>query len=991
MKFHLVKRLFQLPVLVFLILTETMAQAPIFLEPCYKAKEPNFEFGPPRTLCYRYSHPNPQEPQPVAFQIGSPGRQFASQIIAILGANQLSGTVSVVGNFTIDADFTFGNAVMFINPNVRITVNESRELTLDNAKLFCCNGMWQGIVLELGAIIETGNVTEIEDAWVAIDEPCRGTVMRISNTIFNRNFVGIRVGHWGNTPDCISPILLNNFEVFSGNTFSCSQALNTPIEPVGLAGIQIIGFANLRVGQNFSTPSTFRNTQFGILSEATTNTILVSRCNFEGLLNEGIHQEIGTLTVQFSNFTNCFANGIHQVFTNNLTVSNCGFVYNNNLQGAATDFHNGIFATQFGVGALVRIINSDFEISHAIANGVSRGIYLNGGIADVSAQTRVVISNNDFNIQTGQCKGVFMEGDFVNLLPGASSIFNNNFTLFNHNSYDWLDGIDLQGDFQRFSIQSNDFFGQERQDNTLNATRSLTLWGAGNSLENEISYNIWHLPDLPTTLGAFLNTDLFFSMRVTNQDMGSICYNQFFNVAHAGTFNELGHSTYSNNVFGVIAHGSRIESGMIGPQPHQGNRWVFPSIEVEGDGNFYLFDINGIDGYHIQCSGPVAASRFFVHTPQATQLWDVAHPFHPFVIIPDLDNEFFEQQAGTPQECVLDGLVGDVPDVDKWLADGNTAALQDLGQAEIWQNQRNLYRLLQTDAEYYGSYNGFPAFAAQHQSGNIGKFYQINSLLGQSATISEAIASEVSALQQEIADKIEEIDYLDGLLEGESDPAAIAVLIAAQSAASEEIESAQSELKSLQAQYDAPRSAYYLQAQSVNNSVNAVAIYEVNEKLVNQVMLNAIINQSGSLSEGDAQILKGIAAQCPKTSGTAVIKARSLLGDCHEDATNDFAAECMGELSTQTMVSYTSATSPRNEAVATTTSVLVGGDIFLGVPFVEGSRYLFLDMNGRVLLKGGLDASMHIALPIDLVSGVYVCTVTYPSGQATAQKVVIVR
>jgi hypothetical protein len=213
---------------------------------------------------------------------------------------------------------------MFISPNVRITVNESRELTLDNAKLFCCNGMWQGIVLELGAIIETDNVTEIEDAWFAIDEPCRGTVMRISNTIFNRNFVGIRVVHWGNVPNCINPILLTNFAVFTGNTFSCTQALNTPTEPVGLVGIQILENANLRIGQNFSAPSTFRDIQFGVLSEATTNTILVSRCNFEGLLNEGIHQESGTLTAQFCNFTNCFANGIHQAFTRNLTVSNCG-------------------------------------------------------------------------------------------------------------------------------------------------------------------------------------------------------------------------------------------------------------------------------------------------------------------------------------------------------------------------------------------------------------------------------------------------------------------------------------------------------------------------------------------------------------------------------------------------------------------------------------------------------------------------------------------
>lgn len=535
-RFHLLNRPFGFVPLTLLLTFQLMAQTPVWLEPCAQGKGPNFEFGPPKTLCYRYSHPDPQEPQPPAFQIGSPGRQFSSQVIALLGSDQLSGIVHVVGNFTIDADFTFANAVMFISPNVTIRVVEQRRLSLDNAKLFCCNGMWQGIVLELGAFIETENVTEIEDAWFAIDEPCRGTRMRISNTIFNRNFVGIRVGHEGNTPDCLYPILLNNFEVFSGNTFSCSQALNTPTEPVGLAGIQIIGNANLRIGQNFSAPSTFRDIRFGVLSEAPNNTILVSRCNFEGLLNEGIYQESGTLTAQFCNFTNCFANGIHQAFTRNLTVSDCGFVYNADLDGTAADFHNGIFATQFGMGALVNISNSDFEISHAVADGISSGIYLNGGNDDVSAETRIVISNNDFSVQTGRCIGIYMEGDFANLLPGASSIFNNNFTLFNHNSSAELKGMWLQGEFQRFSIQLNDFFGLQRQDNTLNSTCSLQFLGTGNSFENEISYNIWHIPDLPTTIEAFRRPDLFFSLRVSNQDMGSICYNQFFNVAHAGSF-----------------------------------------------------------------------------------------------------------------------------------------------------------------------------------------------------------------------------------------------------------------------------------------------------------------------------------------------------------------------------------------------------------------------------------------------------------------------
>ena len=68
------------------------------------------------------------------------------------------------------------------------------------------------------------------------------------------------------------------------------------------------------------------------------------------------------------------------------------------LNGTASDFHNGIFATRFAIGTEVSITHSFFEISHDIANGISRGIHLDGGVDDVSAETSVTLSNNDFLI-----------------------------------------------------------------------------------------------------------------------------------------------------------------------------------------------------------------------------------------------------------------------------------------------------------------------------------------------------------------------------------------------------------------------------------------------------------------------------------------------------------------------------------------------------------------------------------------------------------------
>ena len=583
-----------------------------------------------------------------------------------------------------------------------------------------------------------------------------------------------------------------------------------------------------------------------------------------------------------------------------------------------------------------------------------------------------------------------MAGDFMNLTPGESSIFNNNFTLFNHDSYVPLDGADLEGDFQRFSIQANDVFGLEREDLTANKTRSITLWGSGVSIENEISSNIWHLPDLPTNLGAFANTDLFFSLRVTSQDLASICYNQFFNVTHAGSFWALGHSVYSNNICACMAHGPHI-TDMIGAQPHQGNQWTYPLIDIEGDGILRTCQINEIDGYHIRCTGDPLDSHFLVHTEQAAGLMDYVHPFHPFVIIPDLDDELFEHDpGGTPLLCVLNHLVGDVSELDKALADGNMAALQEMTAAEIWQHQRNLYRLLQTNPDYLSAYSGFPNFIAQHQNGSIGKFYQINTLLAQSATISEGQKLAAFVYQASIRDNVEAITQFDNLLAAETNPTTIATLKAAQAEAAVEIETAQEGLNNLQQQYQASREAFYPQALSINAQVNATAVHEINEKAVNLVVLNALINQEGGFTEQDAQLLNGIAIQCPKIGGTAVIKARSLLDDCYETPVNDDIAGCMGELSTESMLSLNTATGNRGNLPSTTsTAIVLGQEIILDVPFEFGARYSFYDLNGRTLQSGELGASLRFQMPSGLATGIYICSVTYASGKVTTQKIVL--
>lgn len=119
----------------------------------------------PRTLCQKYS---PVGKFPNRF--GTNQTYLASQIIWNLnnGNNVFTGDIDLIGELIIDQDLTLLNCKVRIWPNVRIRVNADVTFTLDGSKLFCCQDLWQGIDLDYRSTIVSRNITEIEDAMVAM-------------------------------------------------------------------------------------------------------------------------------------------------------------------------------------------------------------------------------------------------------------------------------------------------------------------------------------------------------------------------------------------------------------------------------------------------------------------------------------------------------------------------------------------------------------------------------------------------------------------------------------------------------------------------------------------------------------------------------------------------------------------------------------------------------------------------------------------------------
>lgn|GEM_PF-2072440 len=130
--------------------------------------------------------------------IHSAGANSTSIGTSFTGSSSLP--IAINGNFTINNTFTISSRTVEFAPNVKIIVMAGAKLIIDNSTLYSCsNMMWQGIEIEPGGkLVLTGS--KIEDAQIAVYIDNTGvttaTVAQnfiIEKTIFNRNYIGVKV------------------------------------------------------------------------------------------------------------------------------------------------------------------------------------------------------------------------------------------------------------------------------------------------------------------------------------------------------------------------------------------------------------------------------------------------------------------------------------------------------------------------------------------------------------------------------------------------------------------------------------------------------------------------------------------------------------------------------------------------------------------------------------------------------------------------------
>ncbi|HAD14921.1 MAG TPA: hypothetical protein DCF33_21040 [Saprospirales bacterium] len=952
----------------------------------------------PRTLCQKYS---PVGKFPNRF--GTEQTHFASQIIWNLnnGNNVFSGDIDLIGELIIDQDFTLLNCKVRIWPNVRIRVNADVTFTLDGSKLFCCQDLWQGIDLDYRSTIVSRNITEIEDAMVAMESPCTAT-LSISNTIFNRNIVGVRLGAdgligWDPCPSF--PV----FSQFTGNTFQCNAPINGTQNDISYVGVQVFN-TGATVGAFTSVLNNFKNLQFGVRFESQWWGIssAVNRCRFDQVLNDGIYMLHGNLRVERCTFLNNGFRGVNILETQGLVAQHNYFSCDDGVsaQVSGENLYRHIQIGGFQLDADIDINHNQFlgNFADPAKYEFLRCLEVNGS-ATMGGGTTFIIDWNNFNITAANGSSTFSHGILLSgeLPPSSSTTIE-----FNHFFVDqvtettestYLFGITLNnGNKNEVTLYSN-FFKSNAWCEFSDVALDNGIYMIGSMGEaNNLTGNIFEFNPNTGFSNSFINgissTDFLNSIFCDN-DLMECTMPMAFSGTSMGT-------QYFGNTHTGGGHGLHIQDGFIGEQgieggPHNANKWYDKWINV----------ILGLGAFHTP-HDQAPNSRFYVSTPQSQRDlqnggYNFFSEYHPADIEPDQMDEWFKEDGtGYPgsSDC-LDHLVAST-ETDKAIA-GSTILLTGLGQSHGWTAKRYLYSKLRNNPSLIGDDPSFAPFLSNEAQTSVGRLFAVDQKILEGLNSANALSTQLVNIKANENSAMEQILLADSILNSSTNTTLLASALNTKKQALVTLRTQDSLFNTLNATYEAALMMKLQEALLLNDSITVSNDYEDYEKTVNDIVIRLALFQNGSLTNTQISALEAIAAECPRDGGHGIYRARGLLLGCNEDVWNDVYPGC-----------YTSDSIPQEQILENTFAPRSAKQSFEGQPFAypnpasegvfirtipnQNGQMLLQDMRGYVWRSVSFTSSENTKfLSLEGVpAGVFTCIISAENGERHTIKIFVV-
>jgi len=321
---------------------------------------------PPEIPEYNISAAVPCENTEFDMVIGSNvGLGFSS----LVGANLTGLTVAVSGNFTVNQDFDFINCTVVVDGGTISVVSNNfaaTRFTVDHTLIRGCQKMWQGIRLLLNTRIVSRNISQIEDAEIAI-RSSSPSWLDLRSTTFNRNRIGLNLSS--------SALGIPVIERMQTCSFTCTAFLWDPNNPTALSETGIISrnvpiVATAPIG---IVNVLFDQQRFGILDQSLNNqplTIVGRGFRFNNIREDGIRVLHGNITLTASTFTNCVWHGINADVIHQMRIQGGSFRFDQGLGNPVNPTDRfGIFVNSFAMGARMEVLSGTLFL---VTNRLSR-------------------------------------------------------------------------------------------------------------------------------------------------------------------------------------------------------------------------------------------------------------------------------------------------------------------------------------------------------------------------------------------------------------------------------------------------------------------------------------------------------------------------------------------------------------------------------------------------------------------------------------------
>jgi hypothetical protein len=920
-----------------------------------------FQFPPqyPKTLCQRFQE---QQIQPAPIILGVPGWQTDADVFAQTGSSVLTNkTVFVQGNFNVLSNFEFNNCWVIISPGVKIIVNGGTTtqplLTIDQSRLFCCTGLWAGIDLEKNARVNTQNNSEIEDATTAVIADGEANTLSLNNTTFNRNRVGVQLGK---TTSAVGTSI--TMVGFSGNKFTCTSPLNTTVSEITFAGILVqrtTGTTTLSGNSEFAKIHHGIYVGIHLQNVKLDQTILnVSFCKFDQIIKKGIFADPKiVLNVFGSTFINNGTHSIDILRSSHLQVLFSTFTYDDDVISNGNNFYYGIRFNPTGPDVIFDnqyIQNNDFYVT--FLNGAKferiHCISMYGDLDGVSGD--LAIDYNEFHMKFRMGTGISGETRAISLtggthIVGENSIIDNDFEFENFSSPNVTSyAINVtNGDYNNLTIADNRFH------HTYNT--SLTLGEIGIRLNgstgsgNLVSLNRFdELPTGPSRAYAYGIYSVDFDNTNYEYNLLRECNTGFF-------FNGL--SENSQMICNDIIGGNtllQLFGAVIGDQ---GEIDILGNI-IKTNGNEW--DNVEAPTYNALCIPTNLAdfSKFYVTGNQS-----FSNPYFPIQIDP---NSGWFTGGGPDPECSM-GLTQN--SLERSVVTGELAIALN-NPADAWEAERYLLNRLNVEAGLLNSWSGFQIFKNAKNGTPMAQLSAVQKMIDDAFVPSPSLAAQVAQKRAETIPLLEQAKQLDDqIINGET-----ASLLAQRVQLQANLAVKLGDAAALDSTYRLETATKLQAAKTANNAISVTALYEVNTKAVNGLLIDLVLYDT--LSEMQANNLKAIAAQCPRTGGMAVYKARGILPDCEMENISEapcYPSEERGLIgaSGNSDQAFQIAPNPNN------------GSFMLRANEFLGSKVSIYDALGSLVLEHHVNEKTPVLdIKQDLCSGIYFCRILDKAGKS---------